>query len=250
MVVWLAGCGVVKAESGPDAMEPDPWQSSCTLPTPLITVVDSASGGYGNKCLHGSWNLQSLNGSTSPPSVGLDGNTAQVRPTAIIAGFNTLDLTSTFAIHVSGSGQQNVGQTFSYAQLGAPLNAASATQVGSVDASAYTGVQFQAIVRTAATGAHLSIGNLFTDPIGGMCTPADGDTECYDHPQAPLAPSTTWTQYRIAFNTLKQVGFGNQSPIGAAFPSSAITFIRWDIGIPATAPVEPWELWIDNLTFY
>jgi len=57
-------------------------------------------------------------------------------------------------------------------------------------------------------------------------------------------------QYQIPFVSLMQGGYGNQSPTGVDFPKSAITFVRWDIGIPSTGPTEPWELWIDDVTFY
>jgi hypothetical protein len=233
-----------------DAGMPDAWESSCVLPVPLITPVESANPGYGNSCLHGSWNLQALNGTTTPPSVEQPGHTALVHPTPIALGFNMIDRTSTFAVHVSGNGQENMNGVFSYAQLAAPLNTISATEVGTVDASAYTGVQFYAIINAPTTGARLRVANLYTDPAGGMCTTTDGPAGCYDHAGAPLAPSTTWTTYQVPFATLTQVGFGNPSPTGAAFPSNAIINIRWDINVPTTGPTPAWELWIDGVTFY
>jgi hypothetical protein len=244
----LAACGQIPALPGPDADLP-PWQPSCVVPAPLITLVSSDSPGYGNDCLHGSWNLQSLNGTTTPSSVDQPGHAAIVRPTAIAPGDNPLALDSTFAVHVSGSGQQNVGNTFSYAQLGAPLNTLSTSQIGTVDASAYTGVQFYAKIMTT-TGARLRVGNLYTEPAGGMCSTTGGPTGCYDLPAAPLAPSTAWTQYQVPFASLTQAGFGNPSPLGDAFPKSAITVVRWDIDIPATDPAPPWELWVDSVSFY
>jgi hypothetical protein len=252
-VAFLAACGSVEAFPGQDAgmpdVMPDAWEQSCTLPVPLITTVESVSPGYGNSCLHGGWNLQALNGSTMPPTAEQAGKTAVVRPVPIALGFNTLDRTSTFAVHVSGSGQENSGPVFSYAQLWAPLNTLSATQVGTVDASAYTGVQFYAII-VAPTGARLRVADLYTDPAGGMCTTDGGPSGCYDHPGAPLTPSTAWAMYQIPFVSLTQAGFGNTSPIGAAFPSNAITAVRWDVNVPATGPTAPWELWVDDVTFY
>lgn len=247
---FVAGCGKVLDATTGDAAMPDAWEQSCVLPGPLVTTVESAGPGYGNSCLHGSWNLQALNGTAMPPAPEQAGHTATVRPTALAPGFNTLDPTSAFAIHVTGSGQENLGGVFSYAQLFAPLNAPAVGQVGTVDASAYTGVQFHAIVNVASTGARLRVGNLYTDPSGGMCSTTGGASGCYDHPGAALAPSTTWTKYEVPFASLTQVGFGNPSPIGAAFPASAIVFVRWDINIPITGPTQPWELWIDNVTLY
>jgi hypothetical protein len=97
-----------------------------------------------------------------------------VAPVPITIGSNPLDPTSTFAVHVSGSGQANTAGQFSYAQLTAWLNTVSETQIGTVDASQYTGVQFYAIVNTGALGARLTIGNLYTEPSGGMCTTTAG----------------------------------------------------------------------------
>src|SRR6266496_1383566 len=60
-LLWFAACGNVVAPAS-DAAMPDAWESSCVLPVPLITKVESADPGYGNSCLHGSWNLQARNG--------------------------------------------------------------------------------------------------------------------------------------------------------------------------------------------
>jgi len=135
LVLVLSACGSVQAID-PDATTADAWHSSCVLKVPLITTVNSDGSGYGDGCVHGSWNLQSRNGTTTPVTVGLSGNTAQVHPVGIAIGFDTLDTASTFAVHVSGSGQENMGSVSSYAQLKAPLNTISATQIGTVDASA------------------------------------------------------------------------------------------------------------------
>lgn len=251
--VWFAACfgacSYPPLDTPVDSLPPDSWDKNCVLPEPLITTIDAARADYSNSCLHGNWSLQSLNGTTMPVTVGQAGNTAIVRPTAIDPGFNSLDRTSTFAVHVSGSGQQNAGETFSYAQLSASLNTYG-SQVGTVDASAYTGVAFDAIVITGPDGARLRIPNLYTDPAGEMCMMVSGPTNCYDHPGVRLAPSTAWMRYEVPFATLTQVGFGNPSPVGSDFPSDAIILIRWEINIPAMGATEPWELWVDNVTFY
>ena len=84
--------------------------------------------------------------------------------------------------------------------------------------------------------------------------PETGDTSgpkgCYDNPGADLAITTEWTKYQVPFASLTQLGFGNPSPLGDTFPKSAIIHLKWDIGIPMTGPTAPWELWIDDLTFY
>lgn len=247
VLVALAACGSVRNQANPDAAV---WASSCA-PAPLVTTVEAADAGFSNACIHGQWYLQALNGTTMPAAPGQPNNTVPVASAPITIGSNPLDPSSTFAVHVTGSGQENVGSTFTFAQLTASLNAPSAAQIGSVDASAYTGIQFYAIVNTAMTGARLTVANLYTDPLGGRCTTPPGQpTSCFDHPGAQLAISTTWTKYQIPFASLVQIGFGNPSPTGAMFPKNAITLLKWDIGIPMTGPTAPWELWVDDLTFY
>jgi len=158
-----------------------------------------------------------------------------------------------YAVHVTGRGQENTATSSAFVQLNASLNSPSATQQGTVDARAYIGIQFYAIINTGTTGARLTVGDLYTDPIGGRCmtNPAPGDkTGCFDHPGAQLTIGTTWMKYQIPFDSLTQLGFGNKSPVGAQFPKDAITLLKWDIGIPSTGPTAAWELWVDDLTFY
>jgi hypothetical protein len=246
LVVVLAACGSVRGDAAPI----DAWATSC-VPAPLITTIETASASFGDACLHGRWYLQAANGTTMPPAPGRSDNTAVVVPVPITIGSNPLDPSSTFAVHVSGSGQENVGATFSYAQLTAALNAPSETEIGSVDVTPYTGVQFYAVVNTAATGARLTVGDLYTDPVGGLCTTTPGQpTSCFDRPGAQLTITTTWRRYQVPFASLTQLGFGNPSPTGQMFPKNAITLLKWDLGIPMTGQTAPWELWVDDLTFY
>lgn len=252
----LAACGSVTnqtpADARPtDAPPTDAWAASCA-PTALITRVEAADAGFSNECIHGEWFLQSFNGTTMPPTSG-PGDSVPVVPTAITLDTNPLDTSSTYAVHVTGQGQANTATSSTFVQLNASLNAPSATQQGTVDATAYTGIQFYAIINTDTTGARLTVANLYTDPIGGMCktNPAPNDkTACFDHPGAQLMISTTWMKYQIRFDSLTQLGFGNKSPLGAQFPKNAITLLKWDIGIPQNGPTAPWVLWIDDLTFY
>ncbi|HMG57240.1 MAG TPA: hypothetical protein VK601_27260 [Kofleriaceae bacterium] len=255
LVVALAACGSVRSGTS-DAAAPadtgpaDAWASSCA-PAALLTTVESADPGFGNACVHGAWFLQAFSGTSVPTASGRPDNTAPVVPTAITIGTDPLDQSSTYAVHVSGAGQENTGTMFAYAQLTASLNALTATQIGTVDVTAYTGVQFYAIVNVGATGARFTVANLFTDPLGGRCTATPGQpNSCFDHPGLALAASTTWTKYQIPFASLTQVGFGNQSPLGAMFPKGAITLVKWDIGIPSTGATSAWDVWVDDLTFY
>lgn len=247
-LVVCAACGSVSSQSADASI--DAWAASC-MPAPLISTIETGDTGFGNACIRGQWYLQAANGTTTPSAPGRPDNTAPVTPIAIPIGTDPLDTSSTFAVHVSGSGQQNVGPAFSFAQLTASLNTPSTTQVGSVDVTAYTGIQFYAIVNTGPTGARLTVANLYTEPVGGLCTTTPGQpTSCFDHPGAQLAITTTWTKYQIPFASLTQLGFGNPSPIGAMFPRNAIVLLKWDIGIPPSGPTPSWELWVDDLTFY
>jgi hypothetical protein len=212
-----------------------------------VTRIESDDPYYGNDCIHGGWYLESFNGTTNPAATAA---AVPVTPVPITLGSNPLDPTSTFAVHVSGSGQANTESQYSYAQLTAWLNTASGTQIGTVDVSQYTGVQFYAIIKSGAPGVSLMVGNLYTDPSGGMCTTTGGSKSCYDHPATLLESAATWTKYQIPFADLEQIGYGNQSPLGYQFPKSAIVQVKWNINIPGNGPVPPWELWIDDLTFY
>ena len=145
-----------------------------------------------------------------------------------------------------------------FAQAQTPTKLTIATGVDPSFAQFYVGKEggfferngLDVTVNTGPSGVRLTVGNLYTDPSGGMCTTTAGPKGCYDHPGAQLAISTTWTKYQIPFDSLTQAGFGNPSPLGAQFPRGAIVQLKWDLGIPATGPTPPWELWIDDLTFY
>jgi hypothetical protein len=254
----LAGCGSVSSTTGSDAGPSDSTADAATVPlrscapAPLITNVESAEPSYGSTCVHGVWTLEALNGITMPVAVGQPANRVAVIPEAITAGFNTLDTASRFAIHVSGSGQENPAGASTFAQLNAPLNALSDTDIGTVDASAYTGIQFFAMLTAGSSGARLTVGNLFTDPAGKQCAVGVTDkTGCFDNPGAHLIISgKTWMKYQVPFASLVQIGFGNPSPTGVNFPKQAITHLKWDIGIPPTGATEAWDLWVDDVTFY
>jgi hypothetical protein len=233
-----------------DTALPDVGGIHGCAPEALITDVQSTDPGYGNGCIRGAWTLEAVTGTTTPP-VGQTDNTVLVSPVAIGMGSNPLAPSSTFAIHVSGSGQHNVPPNFGYAELFASLNHPSDDEIGTVDASMYTGIQFYGKLSFGDAGARLTVANLFTDPVGGMCTPGGTNhNDCYDNPGAAITTSTDWTLYQVPFASLEQLDYGFLSPIGDKFPKGAITHIRWDIGIPSPGEAAPWELWIDDLRFY
>jgi hypothetical protein len=123
------------------------------------------------------------------------------------------------------------------------------TQMGVVNAAAYTGIQFWGKITAAApgTGTSQAAGSIrfqvamqTTDGAFKMCT------KCDDDPGAPLMPSTSWMLYKIPFASLMQEGFGD--PVG--FQSNAITKILWKVEIPMTGKTPNWDMWIDDLSFY
>lgn len=230
---------------------PDSGLPSCK-PAGSITTVESANAGYGDGCIRGGWTLEAFNGTTVPAAPGKPANTALVSPTRLGTEVNEINSASTYAVHVSGSDQSNTDAQATYAQLTATLNRGSDTDIGMVDASAFSGIRFSAKLSTGVDGLRLTVGNLYSDPAGGMCTPGGTrSTDCYDNPGFQLTPHDgTWERYEVRFDQLTQLGFGLPSPTGPNFPKNAITHIKWDIGIPETGATPAWELWVDDLTFF
>jgi hypothetical protein len=237
----------VMADAPPDGF---PVLPSCKPVVAEISKIENSDPGYGNGCIRGAWTLQAFNGTTTPVTAGQPNNNTLVAPISITGDATRPDMSSTFAVHVSGAGQMNPpNETGAYAQLTASLNQGSDTDIGTVDASDYIGIQFYAKLTTGDAGARLTVGNLFTDPAGGRCVPDGTDnTGCYDNPGAQLVMSAEWKLYQVPFDSLEQLGYG--LPIPKTFPKSAITHIKWDIGIPMMGATPAWDLWVDDLTFY
>src|ERR1700759_4285082 len=109
LYLMLAACGSVRSQANPDAaitsdaITSDAWVASCA-PQALVTTVEAADAGFSNLCIHGQWYLQAANGTTMPIAPGQPNNTAPVVPAAITIGTDPLDPSSTFAVHVTGSG--------------------------------------------------------------------------------------------------------------------------------------------------
>lgn len=257
----VGACGSVPAPSLPpeDAgTDGGGWQKSCVT-SAMVTNVESISPTYETGCIHGSWHLQSPNGKTVPFTSDQADFTAPVAPTPMALGDNPIDTTSRYAIKVSGSDQVNDlspgGIGYSYAQLTAPFNTLSDREIGSVDASAFTGIEFDALI-TAPSGVRASIANAYTDPAGvppggKSCDPHPSlPNSCYDNPNVMLRASGAWTHYQVKFRDLTQNGFGNESPTGDQFPSNAIFHLRFDIDIPEKAVTPAWEIRVDNVKFF
>jgi hypothetical protein len=205
------------------------------------TVSDMEDGNfyYGTSCPKGAWHLSTAGGGTASGAL----PSGDVQPIAI-----TDRPPSTKAIHVSGSGQANVGVapaqvTYAYVSLAASLNSPSATQRGALNGAGFTGVKFWGKI---SGPIELQVPNVNTDPAGGKCT--SGAAQCSDNGKVTLVPSAAWTQYMIPFSMLMGGGFGN--PPGTPFPSGQIYSIEWHVTIPATGPVGAWDIWVDDLGFY
>jgi hypothetical protein len=226
------------------------FMATCVPTAPLISDMESGLYYFGNGCPQGSWNLASKGGGMITAGTAAGAASGNITPVAVSPA-NPMNPTSTMAIHVAGVGQANSGaMTYdAYVSISASLDQ-TASQMGVVNAAAYSGVQFWGKINAAAPGTgtsqaggsvRLQVAMNTTDGAFMKCT------KCDDDPGAPLMPSTSWMLYKIPFSSLMQEGFGD--PVG--FQSSAITKILWKVEIPAmTTPTPMWDIWIDDLSFY
>jgi hypothetical protein len=225
------------------------FMMNCTPAAPLISDMEDGLFYYGNGCPKGGWFLDTAGAGT----ITTDTSTAWTMPSGSYSPTTCMDsanTTSTKCIHVSGSGQKNSGAMMydAHATLSAALNQPETNMAGSLNASAYTGVQFYGKVTGNVV---LQVSNADTDPHGGKCS-GSAATQCYDHAEKMLPVSSSWMLYKIAFSDLMQEGFGNKT--ASPFPKSAIYSIVFKIPVPdfsAMPNAAPaWDLWVDDLSFY
>jgi hypothetical protein len=136
------------------------------------------------------------------------------------------------------------------------LNAPSANQFGAVDASAFTGIVFDA--KGGGTTFWVGVDDSDTELQAGQCDVVQSG--CYDYPSVditaaqpprPALSRSTWQTFQVPFFQLLSQGFGMpRSAIGSALPKNAIYQIVFKIYFTNIAPLQPWELWVDNLSFY
>ena len=115
------------------------------------------------------------------------------------------------------------------------------------DASKFTGLRFWAKVGAGKNTAHrLQLPDITTLEAGSVCNKAanaPNDEKCGNHFGTNLTFTTTWTQYVVPFDTLKQAsGWGKTAP-------SITKASLYGIQITAKPPKDV-DLWIDQIEFY
>ena len=110
---------------------------------------------------------------------------------------------------------------------------------GPYDASAYSGVSFDARRGPSATGkVRFMVSGASTDPAGGRCT------ECFNHFGADLQVTDAWQRYVFPFGALRQLsGWGAPRP--PRLESDALFSLVWQTQDQGAAV----DLWIDNVAF-
>jgi hypothetical protein len=210
------------------------FTANCTPTCALISDMEDGNNYYGNGCPKGAWYLDVGGGGT--PATG-----GAVTPVAI-----TDRPGSTHAIHVSGMGQTNAAGSYSaHVTLSASLNSWQ-SQMGSLNATAFTGVKFWYKV----TGPiELHVPNKNTSPMGGVCM-GSGTAQCYDDGKVTIPPSATWVQIMVPFSTLMSSSPPFGTPAGTPFPADQIYNIEWHVTIASPGMAPSWDIWIDDLSFY
>ncbi len=157
---------------------------------------------------------------------------------------------SSFAMHVSGSGFTEYGPSLSndwvyqddmMMVVGEPL-----------DASAYTGVAFWARKGDTAGAAptlRLIVNDVNTHAQGGVCDPeaapgsgGEASEACWDGWMTERAMPSSWTLIKVPFSVLAQGGFGK--------PAEAIDTSKI-YGITFQMPnMADFDFWIDDVAFY
>jgi hypothetical protein len=231
----LAGCS--GDETSDDEGAAGATGSECEIdhgpvdPTALIDDLEDGNGALpAISTRNGSWwiSTDTSGGIIEPP--------AEAAPPAerILGG----RCESEYAMRVTGSG---------FTEWGAVLTAGFryTTEVASIDASAYRGVTFWARVGEDHTSpVRVQFQDTSSEPNGGVCNPeSTGTDQCYDGWGTALTTiGTEWQQFRIAFSTLGQRGFGYA---GEAIDTSNLYTIEWNLEQNST-----YNLWIDDVWFY
>jgi hypothetical protein len=145
-----------------------------------------------------------------------------------------------YAARTTGKGFTDWG-----AGIGLDLNAptpASGPEIKlAYDASAYTGVAFEA---KGNSSIRFQIAEIATVPMaeGGSCTPSDVEgMMCEDGHGKTVALSKDWKTYKVPFSELTQEGFGPM----VAFDKKTITGFQWSVLQNLT-----FDFSIDNVRFY
>ncbi len=146
---------------------------------------------------------------------------------------------SAFAARTTGKGFTEWGSGVGF-DLNNPGEATVETK-GKWDASAYTGLAFEA---KGNVGMRVSIMEIAVLPIlvGGTCTPSTVEgMECEDGHGKLVTLTSEWKTYELPFAMLKQEGWGKPQP----FDPATITSIHFGFAKGLT-----WDVSIDNVRFY
>src|SRR5690606_1931538 len=135
---------------------------------------------------------------------------------------------SNFAARTLGSGFSVWG-----AGIGLDLNDDGAGKQ-TYDASDSLGGPFWARVASPIV-VRFSIGDVQTDPAGGVCS------NCYDHHDIDIALTTSWAPYPFTWAQLAQQGWGDPA---AALDPAHLYSLQFQVG-----PNTNFDLWIDDVSF-
>jgi hypothetical protein len=108
----------------------------------------------------------------------------------------------------------------------------------SYDASKYAGISFKARVDDKSTRkVRLKVGDVNTHPDGQICK------TCYNHFGKDYTFTPKWKEYTLLFSEARQEeGWGNPRP--TAITPGKLIALDFAIG-----PGQPYDLWIDDVTF-
>jgi hypothetical protein len=238
MIAGLGGCA-----SGPSGGDDDdtPGATCSALtgipagddPTVIDDLEDGDEGIAENGARVGSWysfNDGTAGATQAPPEA------EDFKPAGVDGACGM------FAAHTSGKGFKDWG-----AGIGLDLNAPPPATAGgpelklAYDASAYTGIAFEAKGNTAIT---VGVAEIATVPMadGGSCTPSTVEgMECEDSHSKLISLGSDWKTYKIEFSALKQEGFGKAVP----FDKATLTGLQFSV-----AQNLEFDFSVDNVRFY
>jgi len=210
-----------------------PPESSCAVPPE--TVISDFEAGLGSVAIEqgrGSSGWYIYN----------DGEGRQVPQDGRVFASEGGACNTRFALRTQGDGFTVWG-----AGIGADIAVDSNNLKTTYDASAYQGVVFWARAHGDSTkNIRLKVQDVNTTPEGGICGGAAGP--CDDNFGAAIELKGSWERYRVAFDDMKQEGWGKVEVGG-----SPVTRIREDavIGIQFQAPLNAdFDFSVDEISFY
>jgi hypothetical protein len=198
---------------------------TCSDPLMIDDMEDpSHTTNYCQSDRNGGWYVYADGTGTTNPPASVDGG-----PPFPYSPLDTPRAGSTYAAHVSGSGQTVYG-----GGMGVSMHFPSAPY----DALVYAGIRFWA-KGTGSMRVHVSTMQTQDVAFGGDCVP--GALDCGDHYQKVIALSSSWQEYTVKFGELTQQGWG--VPAISLFIDEILAFeFAWSNGAV-------FDYWIDDLRF-